>query len=309
MGPLRHGDPKLKHRATSRALPIAAIQVDSIPILILVLRTPLSRLPVASGTAAAGTSSSKATEASSAAAAISTAEATIAPPPAATQHVAEHEPEPAATTTTASGDDHDEDDDEESDAEDGEDVDAPPHWLAMIDLRLHRLRRAEGDAGVRGDVLGDLLQTTIDGRTVLRCLELRDHGTADIADLGIIQNAFQAIANLDPALVVVDGEEHDQPAVGGLGTDLPFFFELVSELRGGGAMQGVDGDHGNLRVGLGVHLVAEGLHLLFRCGVDDTGKVADVAGGFGKLVDGLLHIVRCLGGDPGPCGSGTQHSR
>jgi hypothetical protein len=179
------------------------------------------------------------------------------------------------------------------DKEDGDEDDQAPREvrvvgpLGLIDRWWRRERRGEGDVGVGGDDVGDLLQAELEAGAVLAGVELGDHAAADVAYLGVGEDAFEAIAYFDPALVVVGGDQHQDAAVRGLGADLPLLFEEVGEVGYCLAAEVVDGDNGDLRVGLMVELAAELLHLGFGGGVDDTGEVGDVGGGFGELVGGF----------------------
>lgn len=68
----------------------------------------------------------------------------------------------------------------------------------------------ERDGGVGGYDAGDF------------GAERGDHVAADVADLGVVEDTFKAVTDLDPAFAVVDGEEHQDTAVGLLLADLPF---------------------------------------------------------------------------------------
>ncbi len=196
---------------------------------------------------------------------------------AAAHHVAEQEPEPAASAAA----EHEQKEDEEE--EDAEPVGAVAAGLVVVDGR-GLLGRGEGDVGVGCDDVGDLLDAGLDGGAVLPLLKLRVHAAADVADLGVGEDAFEAVADLDAVLVVLDGEDKDDALVGGLGADLPGVFE-----RGGPgvdvlAVQGFDGDDFDGGVGLGIDLPSEVFDVFLGGRVDDVGEVADVAGGLGQLV-------------------------
>jgi oligopeptidase B len=249
-------------------------------------------LEVTTSAAAAGASAAKAAEATSvsAAATVSAAKASSATTTT-TQHAAGEEPEPATAAATAAasaavtvGDDEEDDD---------EDDEAPRKvgvvsLLGLVGLWAGSLDGCrEGDVGVGGDDAGDLLQASFKAGTVLAGVELRNHAAADVAYLRVGEDAFETITDFDPAFVVFGGDQHEDAAVGGLGADLPLLFEEVGEVGDGVSAEVVDGDNGDLGVGLVVELAAELLHLGFGGGVDDAGEVGDVGGGFGELVRGF----------------------
>ena len=84
--------------------------------------------------------------------------------------------------------------------------------------------------------------------------------------------------------MVLDGEDHDDALVGGLGADLPVVFERGGEGVDVLAVEGFDGDDFDGGVGAGVDLPGEVFDVFLGGGVDDVGEVADVAGGLGELV-------------------------
>ena len=137
----------------------------------------------------------------------------------------------------------------------------------------------ERDSGVCGDDLSDLAEAGLGGFVVVCDLERGDHGAADVAYFGVVEDAFEAVADFDPALAVLDGEEHEDAAVGLLFADLPLGEELVGEGFYGFAFGGVDGDDEDLGFGFFVQLAAKGFHVGFALCGEDLGVVVDVAGG------------------------------
>ena len=243
-------------------------------------------LPVATGAATAGAAAESAAEVSTTATTISAATAAKSAASAAAHHAAEQEPEPAATTTAAA--EHEQDEDDEKD--DAEPVGVVLPGLVVVD-GSGLLGRGEGDVGVGGDDGGELLDAGLDGRAVLALLELGVHAAANVADLGVGEDALKAVANLDAVLVILNGEDHEDALVGGLGADLPSVFE-----RGGKgiyvlAVEGFDGDDFDGGVGARVDLPGETFDVFFGGRVDDVGEVADVAGGLGELVGRLCGRV------------------
>ena len=121
------------------------------------------------------------------------------------------------------------------------------------------MRQSERDAGVGGDDLGDLLDAEGDGGVVVTLLGVRRHGAADVADLGVVEDAFEAVADLDAASPGGHDEQHQDAAVV-LVADLPLLFKGGGELLDGlVGIDGLDGDDGDLGVGLAIDLGAEPL--------------------------------------------------
>ena len=79
----------------------------------------------------------------------------------------------------------------------------------------------EGDAGVGCDDAADFVEAELCGFVVVLGAECGDHLATDVADLGIVEDAFEAVADFDLALAVLDGEEHEDAAVGLLLADFP----------------------------------------------------------------------------------------
>jgi len=121
-----------------------------------------------------------------------------------------------------------------------------------------------------------------------------DYESADVADFGIRQDTFEAVSYFNPVVVVVDGNEHEYATVGSLAANFPFFFEAIGEICLVVTVQIMDGNDGDLSVGLAVvHLPAEPIKA--RCGLwrEDMGKVRDVVGGFRQVLDALRHYSKC----------------
>ena len=127
--------------------------------------------------------------------------------------------------------------------------------------------------------MSDLAEAGLGGFVVVGGLERGDHGAPDVAYFGVVEDALEAVADLDPALAVLDGEEHEDAAVGLLFADLPFGEELVGEGLDRLAFGGVDGDDEDLGFGFVVQFATEGFHVGFAVRGEDLGVVVDVAGG------------------------------
>ncbi len=124
----------------------------------------------------------------------------------------------------------------------------------------------ERDASVGGDDLGELLDAEGDGGVVVTLLGKRRHGAADVADLGVVEDAFEAVTDLDAAPPGGHDEKHQDAAIV-LVADLPLLFELGGELLDGlVGIDGLDGDDGDLGVGLAVHEGAEPLQTCLGVG-------------------------------------------
>ena len=137
----------------------------------------------------------------------------------------------------------------------------------------------EGNAGVGGDDFGDLPDAEGDGGVVVALLGVGDHGAEDVAGAGVVEDAFEAVTYLDAASARIHDEEHEDAAIGSLGANLPFVFKRGGELFDGlVAVEGLDGDEGDLGVGLAIDLGAEGFNALLCGGGQDACEVADVTG-------------------------------
>ncbi len=126
----------------------------------------------------------------------------------------------------------------------------------MVHL-LHRLAGWRGligkrDFGVGGDHLRHLVHSRDNGRVIVVGAQIRNHLPADVAHLAVGQNAFQTVSHIDPVFVVVHGQQHQRAAVRSLAAHLPLVFKLVGIVRRVISIQVVDGDNGDLCIGLGV---------------------------------------------------------
>ena len=152
--------------------------------------------------------------------------------------------------------------------------------------------------GIGGDDVGDLPNAEGDGVIVVVLLGVRLHGAADVADLGVVEDAFEAVADLDAAVARRHDEDHEDATVCALGADLPLLFELGGELFDGlVVIKGLNGDDGDLGVGLAVNGGAEIFNLLADGGGECAGEVVDVAGGRGEAGDGLSRERETAHGD------------
>ena len=155
--------------------------------------------------------------------------------------------------------------------------------LLLAVILVDRLGQVQGDAGVGGDDLGDLLNAERDRGVVVVLTGRRNHGAADVADLGVVQDAFQAIANLDA--IFPWGHENSRRTPRSV--PLAPTFHLSSSAVANSSMDwslssGLDGDDGDLGVGLAIDLGAEVFQAGFCRGRQNAGEVADIAGGSRK---------------------------
>ena len=132
---------------------------------------------------------------------------------------------------------------------------------------------------------------------VVSCAKIGHHGATDIADLGIVEDTLEPIADVDAIFVIVDGQKYQGSAVSALFAYLPGIFKLVGPISGVIAIEVADGNDGKLGVCLGVvKLGAKAVKLRNGLRRKDMGKVADVIGGLGQV----FHLL-------GPC-DGNQEN-
>lgn len=174
--------------------------------------------------------------------------------------------------------------DEDDEEDDPDPVGAVMDLLVVVGWSIRLLGWSKGDVGVGCDDVGNLLDTGLDAGAVLSLDEIIVHAAADVADFGVVEDALETIANLDTIFVILDGEDHEDALVGGLGADLPLVLEGGGEGVDVLTVEGFDGDYFDGGVGLGVDLPGELLDVFFGSRVDDAGEIGNVAGGFGELV-------------------------
>jgi oligopeptidase B len=151
---------------------------------------------------------------------------------------------------------------------------------------LHIRRVAERDFGVGGDDVGDLDDASSDRTIVISLAKIGNHKAADVADFGVGQDAFKAIADFNTALAVLNREEQHDAAVRALLADLPFLFETVGEVVDIVAIERTDGDNHDLCVGGGVaQLAAETVDAIGGLGREDMREVGDPVGRLGQVFD------------------------
>lgn len=121
--------------------------------------------------------------------------------------------------------------------------------------------------GVGGYDVGYLKDTGCDSGVVVSLAQKRHHESADIAYLGVGQNAFEAIADFDPVVMIFGRKQHKRGAIGALFADLPLFFQPIGKIRLVVSVEIVEDDDLDLCVGLGVaELAAKAVELLSDLG-------------------------------------------
>lgn len=239
-------------------------------------------LPVPAGSPSSGATPTEASK--SAAIAVTAASATIAT--AATPHQISQEKEDQTDIAGFC----EKKDDEENDR-------AANDNLEGRDLNRLRLGRhavilvsrgsGQGDACILGDNICDLTDSDRNRGVVVVLACSRSHGTAYVTHLCVIEDAFEAVSHLDAPATRIHNEDHQDAAILFI-PHLPFVFKVGRELLDAlVVIEGLDGDHGNLRVGLMVNLCAQGLKILLYIGTKDSSEVVNVPGWCWKRVDRL----------------------
>lgn len=139
--------------------------------------------------------------------------------------------------------------------------------------------RGERDASIVGDDLGNQSDAQGDGCVVVTLRGRGDHCTADVPYLGVVQDAFEAVANLDAAFARRHDEDHQDASIGSFRTYLPLVLEGGGELFDRHVVvDGFDGNDGYLGVSLAVDLDADVFDVLLDGGGKDACKIIDEAG-------------------------------
>jgi hypothetical protein len=232
------------------------------------------RLPTAAGSAAAESASTEAsakTAASSAAPAEST---TAASSPEAA------EPPPAAEAGTARAGmsenvaENSEDKEEDPDAEkDQREINVRLRIVVIVGSGRRGRLCVKRDAAILRDDGGDLSGELQDSRASVTTFQDRDHLAAEVTDLAVGQDRFEAVADGGEILMIVDGEKNHDAAIFSFVTDAPFFGEIGCVVGDGVAFSGVDCDDVELRVGFIVEFGSERGEFRDRVGSQGAGKI------------------------------------
>jgi hypothetical protein len=237
---------------------------------------------IAAGSAASGASAAEASETSSATAIVAITASASVSSSASAHDVCKEEEDQA----DVAGLDEEEEYKEDSRAAEHELGEADVDRL-LLDLTMVLMGgQSEGNAGVSGDDLSDLADAQRNGCVIVTLGGRRHHGAADVAYLGVVQDALEAVAYLDAASAGLHDEDHQDAAIGSLGAYLPFVLKGRGELFDGNVVvDGFDGDDGDLGVCLAIDLTAEVFDALLDRGRKDACKVIDEAGGSRKRAD------------------------
>jgi len=109
-----------------------------------------------------------------------------------------------------------------------------------------------------GDDVGDPAGHQQKCGVVVVLAEDGDGFAAEAAYLAVGKDGFEAVANLGPIFVVVDGEEDEDAAIGLFGTYVPLSRQVEGVVLDGLTVGGGDGNYGDLGVGFLVDFGAEG---------------------------------------------------
>ena len=160
--------------------------------------------------------------------------------------------------------------------------------MDVIALRLALGLIGQRDTSVCCNDIGDLNNTGGDSAVIICRTKRGNHAAADVADFGVGQDTFEAEADFNAALTILNGEDHYDAAVGTLFANLPLLFKTIGEVVDIVAIECADGDDFNLCVCLGVaQLAAEAVDALSGFRGEYVGKVGDPVGGLGQVFDAL----------------------
>ena len=110
-----------------------------------------------------------------------------------------------------------------------------------------------------------LLHADRDSRVVVILAERRNHHPSDIANLGVVENTLQPIANFNSVFPRVHHNEHQDAAIRSLRAHLPLLFKRDGEVVYGLVIiESFYRDDGDLRVSLAIDLSTEILEIVFR---------------------------------------------
>ncbi len=163
--------------------------------------------------------------------------------------------------------------------------------IEMLHLLLRRRSPSrdavQRDAGISSDYLGYLLYAPGNRLVVVGFMQRRNHGSPDVACLGVRQNAFQPVPHLDAVLVILNREEKEQPSIRTLAAHLPFLFQRYRVIVDRFAVERLDGHHRNLRMRLVIDLRAQCVQRFLSLRRKHSGKIINVIGGLGQVRDAL----------------------
>ncbi len=143
------------------------------------------------------------------------------------------------------------------------------------------------NVGIRRNDIRNLLRPKQYRRAILPLLELWNHAAANVANLGVVQDALKAVPHLNAALVVLNSKDHQNAFIAILGPNLPLVIKLRGEVLDGQTIKRFDRHHFDRGMGLLIDLLGQVLEALLRTLVDNTGKVADITRRLRQLIGRL----------------------
>jgi len=165
-------------------------------------------------------------------------------------------------------------------------MDLPRDAMAGQPLGLALILILQRNVGIRGDHLRDPAERRADRTIEVVGAKIRNHLAADIAHFPVRQNAFQAVTHVDAPLAVVHRQQDQNSAIGALLAHVPFVFQAAGVIRDIIAFQRMNGHNRHLGIGLRVvELAADAIQARNRFRREHVGKVADVIGRLGQVLD------------------------
>lgn len=133
--------------------------------------------------------------------------------------------------------------------------------------------------GVGGDHIGYARRDQQQSLVVTFGSHQRDGFTLEASYLAVGKDGFETISDFDAGAVVANGVKDQDALIGGFCTDTPLVEKINGIALDVGAVERIDRDYGDLRVGFFVDLMADIRHLRSCALVEDVGEIVDVAGG------------------------------
>ena len=242
-------------------------------------------LPATRCTTTAGAAATKASKAS---ATIAVAPASASAPTAAEKHAQQEADQPGPTSAG---------DNKQNDQED----EAEEYQLAerkRLSLRLRRSAalRLQSDSCICGDTAGNLGDSQGHSAVVIRLLEQRLHGAADVSGLLVGNNALKTISDFDTTLSVLDSKDDKDAAIILFRSNAPLVFKLCREVLDRHIFQCFDSDDGDLCMRLVIDLGTELVQAERGLRGDYISEVADIVLGCRQILY-TLRMQRRKGGD------------
>ena len=135
----------------------------------------------------------------------------------------------------------------------------------------------QGDVTILRNHLRDLAHHLQEGAVVIALAQQRKHIASETTHLAVRKNGLEAVTDFGPVLVVTDGKQDHYATVGPLVPDAPLLKKMIGEVFHRVTFQGLDGDHGDLRLGLLIDFRTEPRESFHRRRVEHAGKIVDVA--------------------------------